>query len=179
MPVGQLNLMEDEVFVRVLNRVPRQIFNEEMQTFTLTPLELPDIFTDDDGHIVEYRWIFENGVNLSGSGLTMTSAFTTTESIDRNPIVGWKTPGMKNVTIEVTDDDGNVSTTSLVVRVLNQRPVAVFARPADGTVETDYYFESLSFDPDGDTSLLTTKWNITKKNYIHLLLKNLLKLPMK
>ncbi len=154
-------VVEHEVFVRVLNRIPRQIFDEEMQTFTLTPLELPDVFTDDDGIIVEYRWTFDEGVNLSGSGLTMTSAFTTTESLERNPIVGWKNPGLKNVTIEVTDDDGNVSTSSLSIRVLNQRPVAVFARPADGTVNTDYYFESLSFDPDGDTSLLLTKWNIT------------------
>ena len=48
-----------------------------------------------------------------------------------------------------------------MVRVLNQRPVAVFASPSDGTVETEYLFESLSFDPDGDTSLLQTRWNIT------------------
>ena len=68
---------------------------------------------------------------------------------------------MKTVTLEVTDDDGNVSSTSIMVRVLNQRPVAVFDSPSDGTVETEYLFESLSFDPDGDTSLLQTRWNIT------------------
>ena len=51
-----------------------------------------------------------------------------------------------------------------MVRVLNQRPVAVFDRPMDGTVETEYLFESLSFDPDGDTSLLQTRWNISGMN---------------
>ena len=51
-----------------------------------------------------------------------------------------------------------------MIRVLNQRPVAVFDRPMDGTVETEYLFESLSFDPDGDTSLLQTRWNISGMN---------------
>ena len=56
-------IVEHQVYVRVLNRLPRQIFDYELQTYTLTPLTLPDIFTDDDGIIVEYRWEFENGVN--------------------------------------------------------------------------------------------------------------------
>ena len=49
-------VVEHQVYVRVLNRVPRQVFDQELQTYTLTPLTLPDIFTDDDGIIVEYRW---------------------------------------------------------------------------------------------------------------------------
>jgi len=68
---------------------------------------------------------------------------------------------MKTVTLEVTDDDGNTSATIIMIRVLNQRPVAVFDRPSDGTVETEFFFESLSFDPDGDTSLLETRWEIS------------------
>jgi len=155
------HVVEHQVYVRILNRVPRQVFDEELQTFTLTPLAMPDIFTDDDGIIVEYRWTFDSGVNLSGRGLTLTSDFSATSSVDQNPVVGWRTPGLKNVTIEATDDDGNMSSVTLIVRVLNQRPVAVFARPADGTVQSDYIFESLSFDPDGDTSLLQTIWDIT------------------
>jgi len=154
-------VVEHQVYVRVLNRVPRQIFAEELQTYTLTPLEMPDVFTDDDGHIVEYLWTFDSGVNLSGRGMTLTSDFSASSSVSRNPTVGWMTPGLKSVTLEVTDDDGNMSSMTLMVRVLNQRPVAVFDRPSDGSVDTDYFFESMSFDPDGDTSLLQTRWNIT------------------
>jgi PKD repeat protein len=122
---------------------------------------MPDVFEDLDGLIVEYRWTFEGGVNLEGSGMTITSEFSATESFEMNPIVGWKTPGIKNITLEVTDDDGNSSFAILEIHVTNQRPVAVFARPADGTIDTEYLFESISFDPDGDTSLLETIWNIS------------------
>jgi len=156
------HVVENQIYVRILNRVPRQIFDGELQTFTLTPLSLPDVFTDDDGHIINYKWTFEEGVNAAGTKMNLTSDFLIIESNSQNPSVGWKTPGLKNITIEVTDDDGNMSLAIISVTVLNQRPVAIFARPADGTVETDFFFDSsLSFDPDGDTSLLSTRWNIT------------------
>ena len=149
------------IYIRILNRVPEQIFDDTLQTFTLTPIEMPLIFEDQDGFIVEYRWIFEEGVNIEGSGMTLTSDFSVTESLERNPIIGWKEPGMKNVSLEVTDDDGNTSTTNIQVLVVNQRPVAVFARPSDGFVDTEYIFESLSFDPDGNSSALEIIWNIS------------------
>jgi PKD repeat protein len=149
------------IYIRVLNRVPEQIFEETLQTFTLTPIEMPVIFEDQDGFIVEYRWTFEEGVNIEGSGMTLTSDFSVTESLERNPIIGWKEPGMKNVSLEVTDDDGNTSTAAIQILVVNQRPVAVFARPSDGFVDTEYIFESLSFDPDGNSSMLEIIWNIS------------------
>jgi len=149
------------IYIRVLNRVPQQIFDENLQTFTLTPLEMPSIFEDQDGFIVEYRWIFEEGVNTDGSGMTITSDYSVTESVEQNPIIGWKEPGLKNVTLEVTDDDGNTSVASLQVLVINQRPVAVFPRPIDGQIDTEYVFESLSFDPDGNTSSMQIIWNIS------------------
>ena len=149
------------IYIRVLNRVPEQIFQQNLQTFTLTPLEMPLVFEDQDGFIVEYRWIFEEGVNTDGSGMTLTSDFTITESVEMNPIVGWKDPGMKNVTIEVTDDDGNTSIANLQILVINQRPVAIFSRPSDGDIDTEYVFESLSFDPDGDSSSMQIIWNIS------------------
>ena len=149
------------IYIRILNRVPEQIFDDTLQTFTLTPIEMPLIFEDQDGFIVEYRWIFEEGVNIEGSGMTLTSDFSVTESLERNPIIGWKEPGMKNVSLEVTDDDGNTSTTNIQILVVNQRPVAVFARPSDGFVDTEYIFESLSFDPDGNSSALEIIWNIS------------------
>jgi PKD repeat protein len=107
------------------------------------------------------RWIFEEGVNTDGSGMTITSDYSVTESVEQNPIIGWKEPGLKNVTLEVTDDDGNTSVASLQVLVINQRPVAVFPRPIDGQIDTEYVFESLSFDPDGNTSSMQIIWNIS------------------
>ncbi|MFL2532993.1 MAG: hypothetical protein CND01_02975 [Marine Group II euryarchaeote MED-G34] len=156
-----IHIVEHSIYIKVLNRLPKQIFDEPLQTYTLTPLTMPTVFEDSDGMIVEYSWFFEDGVNLDGSGMTLTSDFSSTDSILQNPSVGWLEPGMKNVTLEVTDDDGNTSMTLLQVQVLNQRPVAVFARPQDGDVDTAYTFVSESFDPDGDTSLLQTMWEIS------------------
>ena len=51
--------VEHTVFIRILNRVPQQIFDSQLQTYTLTPLELPTVFTDSDGMIVSYDWTFE------------------------------------------------------------------------------------------------------------------------
>jgi PKD repeat protein len=152
---------EQTILIRILNRVPRQIHDELMQTYTLTPLSMPDIFVDDDGMIMEHRWDFEDGVNLDGVGVTLTSDFSETTSFLSNPIVGWLEPGMKNVTLQVRDDDGNISIALLQVEVLNQRPVAIFNRPMDGGVRTAYVFESESFDPDGDSSELTHVWSIS------------------
>ena len=149
------------IYIKILNRVPEQIFEQNLQTFTLTPLEMPLVFEDQDGFIVEYRWTFEEGVNTDGSGMTITSDYSITESIEPNPIIGWKEPGLKNISLEVTDDDGNSSIALLQVLVINQRPVAVFARPSDGQVDTEYIFESLSFDPDGNTSSMQIIWNLS------------------
>jgi len=156
-----LHEVEHAIYIKVLNRLPEQIYDEPLQTSTLTPLTMPTVFEDSDGMIVEYHWYFEGGVNMDGSGMTLTSDYSFTESMLQNPVVGWIEPGLKNVTLQVTDDDGNSSTTLLRVQVFNQRPVAVFSRPSDGTVETQYNFVSESFDPDGDTALLQTIWEIS------------------
>ncbi len=149
------------ILIQILNRVPRLVHEGVMSTYTLTPLTMPDIFVDDDGMIMEHRWSFEDGVNLDGTGMSLTSDFSETASLLSNPIVGWLEPGMKNVTLEVKDDDGNTSFAHLQVEVLNQRPVAIFNRPIDGDVRTAYVFESESFDPDGDSSSLTHVWSIS------------------
>lgn len=93
--------------------------------------------------------------------MTMTSDYSQISSDAANPIVGWLTPGLKNISLTVTDDDGNSSFAVLQVNVINQRPVAVFSRPSDGNVETTYTFTSYSFDPDGDSSQLSTFWTIS------------------
>jgi FOG: PKD repeat len=128
--------VEHTIFIKILNRVPQQIYDSQLQTYTLTPLTLPSVFIDSDGMIVDYDWSFEEGVNLDGGGMTMTSDYSQTSSDEANPTVGWLTPGMKNISLTVTDDDGNSTFAILQVNVINQRPVAVFSRPADGNVDT-------------------------------------------
>lgn len=152
---------ERTIQVNILNRVPRQIFEDSLQTDTLTPLEMPEIFTDDDGIIVEYEWFFEGGVNISNSGVDLTSDFSETKSIQSNPKISWLEPGLKNVTLQVTDDDGNYTSIDLIIEVNNQRPVAIFNRPDDGMTSTAYVFQSSSFDADGDSSALVHVWNIS------------------
>ena len=71
---------------------------------------------------------------------------------------------MKNVTLEVADDDGNTSIAYLEVEILNQRPVALFERPSDGEIGDAYIFSSSSFDPDGDSSALSHYWNFSDRD---------------
>ena len=93
--------------------------------------------------------------------MTLSSPFTENYTGVANPLVAWATPGWKNITIFATDDAGNVSVATLHVEVLNQRPVAIFPRPADGTTNTMYTFLSSSFDPDGNSGNMTHNWTIT------------------
>ena len=151
------------VLVKVLNREPNQVFSEELEAFAVTPLIMPEVFLDEDGIIVEYRWTFDEGVNLDGEGVSLASEFSETSSFESNPIVSWREPGQKNVTLEVVDDDGNFSVAHLSVNILNQRPVALFERPLDGQIGDTYIFSSLSFDPDGDSSELSHSWTFSDR----------------
>ena len=154
-------ISEISIKIKILNREPELNSFEDLQTFTLTPLELPELFTDHDGSIVGYSWQFEGGVSLDGDGMNFSSNFNQTISSESNPTVGWISPGLKNITLQVEDDDGNLSSASIQVTVYNQRPVAIFERPEDGDVYTAYIFDSESFDPDGQSSQLTHIWKIS------------------
>jgi len=149
------------VTILIMNRVPRQVWFTDLQTSTLTPLSLPSVFTDDDGTIVSTDWWFDENVNFDGGIVTMSSPFMENRTQDQNPLVAWATPGWKNVSVYATDDAGNVSWAILHVEVLNQRPVAIFPRPDDGTTNTMYTFLSSSFDPDGNSGNMTHNWTIT------------------
>lgn len=152
------------ILVRVMNREPSQIFSEKLEVFSITPITMPDIFEDNDGTIVEYKWTFEGGVYFGEEGVSLASDFSLTSSFESKPVVSWKSPGMKNVTLEVTDDDGNSSTAIILVEVLNQRPVALFERPIDGKIGETYIFISSSFDPDGDTSAISHRWTFSDRD---------------
>ncbi len=161
-----IHRVASEYLITILNRPPSVILNQPLQTFTLTPMIMPDVFEDIDGAIVSWSWEFEtgdqgDGVNLGGASLSLGSDFTQTESELQNPRVAWKTPGIRNITLQVEDNDGNKSSHTFFVLVLNQRPLAVMPRPVDGEAGQQYVFDgSGSYDPDGLSSELTYKWEI-------------------
>ena len=92
-------------------------------------------------------------------------------------------PGIKIVTLKVTDDDGSESTAQLFVNVLNQIPIADFSvratengettaidfRAEDAFVDVPYTFDALSsFDIDsstGDSSKLEYNWTFGNDEY--------------
>ncbi len=173
-----INIGVKVIIVHVNNRVPFQIFSENMSTFTYTAIVMPDVFKDSDGSIVSYSWKFFGGVNLDGGVTDRDDEFTLTTSNNPNPMPSWDTPGIKSVELTVTDDDGSSVNATLSISVLNQIPVADFIvktttsgtsiidfRVEDGQVETPYTFDGRdSFDPDGtvgDSSDLTYNWSFS------------------
>ena len=148
-----------EIIVR--NRHPRQIWDAALVTQTLTPLPMPLIFTDDDGTIQTLMWSFDEPVNIDGGRITMASGFSISQTDLMTPEPAWNSPGWKTINVTATDNDGNATEAAILVQVLNQRPVALFERPVDGTVTTEYAFRSESFDADGDDALMTLIWNVT------------------
>jgi PKD repeat protein len=90
---------------------------------------------DPDGSIVSYFWTFGDGTN--GTGITVDHSYANA--------------GNYTVNLNVIDNDGSVASTSTVIAVLNQPPIADFtASPA--TVNTGDFVSfsaSGSYDPDG------------------------------
>lgn len=173
-----INIGTKNILVHVNNRVPYQIFSENLSTFTYTAIVMPDVFKDSDGSIVSYAWFFPEGVNLDGGVTDRDDEFTLTNSNAPNPLPSWDTPGVKTAVLTVMDDDGSLVNTSLFISVLNQMPVADFIvktttsgtsiidfRVEDGQVETPYTFDGRnSFDPDGtvgESSDLTYNWSFS------------------
>ena len=173
-----INIGVKNILVHVNNRVPFQIFSENLSTSTYTAIVMPDVFKDSDGSIVSYAWFFPQGVNLDGGVTDRSDEFTLTTSNVPNPVPSWDTPGVKTAELTVMDDDGSSVTAILSITVLNQIPVADFIvktttsgtsiidfRVEDGQVETPYTFDGRnSFDPDGtvgDSSDLTYNWSFS------------------
>ena len=161
-----VNIGQKTIEIIVNNRIPYQIFSDELTTYTYTPLLMPDVFTDDDGENLSLGWVFQDGVNLDGIEVDRNDDFSSTSSAALYPAPAWNTPGMKNVTVTVTDEDGGVSIAELRVNVINQLPVANYivkesganGNPqidflvSDAQVNVPYTFDGrTSFDVDGTT----------------------------
>ena len=101
-----VNSASETIEIIVNNRAPGQIFTNTVVTETFTATMLPDVFEDVDGEIVGWNWVFEEAVNLDGGIVDRTNLFVDLLSTEQNPMVAWSTPGIKNVNITVTDNDG-------------------------------------------------------------------------
>lgn len=171
-----INVGQKTIEIIVNNRLPYQIFSDELTTYTYTPLLMPDVFTDDDGANLSLGWVFDDGVNLDGIEVDRNDDFSSTSSAALYPAPAWDTPGMKNITVTVTDEDGGVSIAELRVNVINQLPVANYIVKESGAtgdpqidflideaqVNVPYTFDGrTSFDVDGTTGTyndLTFNW---------------------
>lgn len=165
--------------VIVMNRLPRVIFDETLFVDTLTPIQMPDVFVDDDGAMISIDWQFIGGVNLSLTGVNRDSDFNDVTSSAWNPWASWRDPGLKQIIVTGMDDDNGISVIQLEVVVRNQLPIAdisvrqaategspsVDFRQVDAQVETTYTFDGrASFDPDGsqaDSSILSFNWTFS------------------
>ena len=170
-----------QINVIINNRLPIQVFSEQLTTSTYVPIMMPNVFTDDDGEIVSYLWTFADGVYVGSVAPDKNDDFIITNSNLVNPFVSWDTPGLKSVTLRVIDDGGSEVTTTLNIEVLNQQPiaqynvrtspqgqtgsVAVDFRSEDAQIDTPYTFDGrLSLDPDGlvgDSSDVVFNWTFS------------------
>ena len=178
-----INSGQKSILVYVNNRVPYQIFTDNLTTYTYTSILMPDVFTDDDGLIIQYEWNFPEGVNLGGGITDKSDDFVETTSTVAYPNPSWNSPGLKAAVLTVTDDDGSESSTQIFINVLNQVPVADFLvrvnddegnslidfRAEDGLVDVPYTFDGRnSFDIDGtmgDSSDLSFNWTFGDGNF--------------
>jgi len=178
-----MNTGQKSIQVYVNNRVPYQIFSENLTTYTFTSIMMPDVFADEDGVIIQYDWTFPEGVNLGGGVTDKDDDFVETTSILPYPKPSWDFPGLKTAILTVTDDDGSQSSTQLFINVLNQVPIADFIvksngdegttlidfRSEDGLVDVPYTFDGRnSYDIDGsmgDSSDLIFNWTFSDDSF--------------
>ncbi|MCB0166104.1 MAG: PKD domain-containing protein [Anaerolineae bacterium] len=113
-----------------------------------------------------YRTTINLPVNLNGSGSdvaadTLTFAWDlnndgTFETPGQNVVNTWATPGVKTVSLRVTDDDGGSATSTTTVDV-GSPPIAVAGGPYTGSENVAITLNgSGSSDPDGDP--ITYRW---------------------
>lgn len=96
--------------------------------------------SDPDGTIVSYDWDFGDG--STGSGVSAQHSFVA---------------GSYNVTLTVTDDQGDTDSASVMIKI-NQAPVAAITGPSTGTQGTQLSFDA-SASSDSDGSIVSYAWD--------------------
>ncbi|MCX6667865.1 MAG: PKD domain-containing protein [Euryarchaeota archaeon] len=102
---------------------------------------------DTDGTIVQYDWKFFNTDTWNNLGATPTHTYTE--------------QGTYQVTLRVTDDDGNTdedTTTATTVAGNNQPTNPTLSGNTTGHKNVEYTYAAVSTDPDGDTISYTFNW---------------------
>jgi len=129
----------------VLNRSPVASFTESAETvYTGEAIHFNASQSyDQDGSIVSYFWNFGDGTNATG--VTVDHAYAD--------------DGNYTVALTVTDNDGDLGSTTAIKTVLNRSPVASFAESAETvyTGETITFNASESYDLDG--SIISYFWD--------------------
>jgi len=100
-------------------------------------------YSTDDGAISAWEWSFGDG---NGSYV-------------QNPSHIYQEDGTYQVTLQVTDDDGETSEVTKTVDTTNDLPgAAAFIDPLEATIKTDVVFNDISTDNDG--SIVNRTWNL-------------------
>jgi len=126
-----------------------------ISSFTFSPLNptamdtinFTDNSTDQDGTIVNWTWDF-------GDGNT---------SFLQNPMHQYDDNGTYDVTLTVTDDDGDFNTMIISVNVVALSPIALFTyTPFNVSTDDLIYFMDNSTDPDG--AIVNWTWDFGDGN---------------
>jgi PKD repeat protein len=129
--------------------------------FTTDTIHFNDTSTDSDGTITTWYWRFGDG-NFSNL---------------RNPTHQYSDNGVYIVTLNVTDDDGALTSKSKSISVQNIPPLANFTyQPLNPRTTDSIYFMETSFDLDG--LIISWGWSFgdgstsTQQNPVHKYLEN-------
>jgi len=106
---------------------------------------------DSDGTIINWNWNFDDGNNDTGEIVTYA----------------YSIPGIYNVTLKVTDDQGAVDVyyTSVVINECNIPPSnPTLKGPTSGNINAIYLFTVVSADPDNDMIRYIVDWGDETNN---------------
>jgi len=159
-----LTIIDDQATFDSISKTINVVNQKPIANFSYTPsnpktlenISLEDTSFDKDGNIVSREWSF-------GNGESSTINETTTSYED---------DGEYNVTLIVTDDDGDSYTISKTIQIDNREPDANFSlTPNKPTTDDNIEFNDNSKDLDG--SIDSYEWHFgdgessTKENPIH------------
>ncbi|MEM2899682.1 MAG: PKD domain-containing protein, partial [Thermoplasmata archaeon] len=130
---GEINVSTKKISVG--NLPPVIDAGEKIRTYyTLTPIGFDASNSyDPDGIITSYIWFFGDGTSATGRSVQHSYA----------------DDGNYTVMLTITDDDGAVNTTTILVKILNRPPVAVCPSLSALTYQNVTFNAGMSSDADG------------------------------
>jgi PKD repeat protein len=121
------------------NQSPTADIGPNIEEYTLTEIQFSSVNSSDtDGDIVEYLWDF---------GDYRTSGDET--STEANPSYIYPRPGVFEVSLTITDDDGSTDSDTMKVTILNRPPVVDAGGDTVAMVYEVIYFNGTGSDSDG------------------------------